>query len=189
MKRLLLWVLIIAFCLSAALGIVLFLFGLTLTETEAKILATTVLLGFYSVACLCQSFVWGRRRKAWSLAGLCITVASYATFLLFIWIPLYNTYHDWILKCISIGVLFTVFSTHASLMSVIQSSNKATSRVQSGTISMSLFATLLMSYAVIFPTASSEDIPVLLRLIAVFIILAVLGTVITPILHSLAKKS
>lgn len=179
-KRTFLLTMIVSLSISALIGIIIFLFG-DFGETEAKLLMTTLTVGGYSLTGLCCSVLYERRKyNGLAVSGMIISVIAFLYSLLAIWevIELDNAFTGEALMTLAI----LAFSTaHASLLLLITSGRPVVNVALAATmLFIALVAGMLIGLVLNGFGAVSEFF---YRLLGVFAILDVLGTIVTPILH------
>ncbi|MBN2475877.1 MAG: hypothetical protein JXB62_14795 [Pirellulales bacterium] len=122
LKRVLLYSVIGALALCALLGIYCFLFG-QFGETEAKILATTVGVCFYSLTAMACFAVLERRRSAvLAIPGLGTCAAGMLVLLGVVWLEGYKD--EVAMKTAAVLAMFAVSFAQASLLSLAQLERK-----------------------------------------------------------------
>ncbi len=180
-KRAFLISLVASLVLSALVAIVVFLIG-NFGETEFRVIATTLTIGLYSLTGLCGSIMLERKKyPGLALIGILISVVGFLITLLAIW-ELVEFDDFW--KIITILIILAVAIAHACLILLIES-NKAVVRYSLfGTlVFISLVALMLIMLVLLEFDLADNDFAY--RLLGVFAVLDVLGTIVTPILKKL----
>lgn len=181
-KKYFLRTLVIALAISAAIGIFIFLVG-DFGEIEIRLLLTTLTIGGFSLTGLCSATIQGRNDlRLFSRAGMLTSVLGFAVTVGAIW-ELVNTEQVW--KWILVLVILSIATAHISLLLLL--------RPRSNNIKYALTATVvcitLVALMLVKSTLSEfEESEFYFRLLGVFGILDVLGTIATPILNRIAKK-
>lgn len=173
---------IIALAISALIGIVIFLVG-DFGETEMKILGTTLAIGGYSVTGLCCSTIYNRSEfQAYSMTGMLISVLGFIVTLISIWQIID---FDSIWKIFVTLIILSVSTAHTSLLFQITPKTKNIKYVLIATILFIAIVALMLIYAAI---NELEDNDLFYRVLGVFAILDVLGTIAIPILNRITDS-
>lgn len=181
-KKYFLRTLIVALVISAVIGIVIFLVG-DFGETEIKLLFTTLAIGGYSLTGLSCSTIHNRAKfKSFSVIGMLISVFAFLTTIIAIW-DIIDPDDMW--QTVLIFIILSISMAHISLLLQIRPKSKK--------IKYSLFATIIFGTIVALMLIKStitkfEDSEFYFRLLGVFSILVVLGTIATPILNRISEK-
>lgn len=181
-KKYFLRTLVIALTISALIGIVIFIVG-EFGETETRLLLTTLTIGGYSLTGLCCATNQNRNDlKYFSIIGMLVSVIGFLITIGAIWelIDFDDTF-----KAMIIFIILSVAVAHISLLLLI--------RPKSDNIKYSLIATIvfisLVALMLIKSTINEfNDSEFYFRLLGVFSILDVLGTIATPILNRITEK-
>jgi hypothetical protein len=184
MKKIFFITIIAAFCLAAIMGIATVLFNLNFTPVEGRIILTTVAVGFFSLELLCQSLLFEKgEAKVFGYVGFAITVIE----LLLVIIAIWNGMNAWFGRTIFDGLILSIFITHVSLMCLISPNHQLVKASLTGTLVFSTITTAMVIYLITlkFNDYTNDEF---FRFTIVFFILAVLGTVVTPILHKITKR-
>ncbi|MGS2739447.1 hypothetical protein [Sinomicrobium sp. M5D2P17] len=181
-KKLFLRLLIAALCISAAIGIFVFLAG-DYGDTEIKILLTTLSLVGYSLSALCCSTIYERDSlKNFSFIGMVISGIGFLVTITAIW-EFMDT-EDIYKTVITFMILATAFG-HISLLLLIKPKNDTIKYLLMATVIFVCIVAVMLIYA----TAIDFDVEEFyFRLLGVFTILDVLGTIATPIANKIIDK-
>ena len=178
LKTIFLWGLIFSLVLSGLLGIIIFLFA-DFNALEVKILFSTLDVGACSLAGLCCSTILNTKFKIFSILGIMISGLCMAALLYTIWNYEKIEHYDMLLSL----VVLTATCAHISLILLTKTSTQTTIFV--------LWATVIFISTVggmlLLLIWRSEQGDFFYRLLGVFGILDVLGTIITPILGKSQK--
>lgn len=178
-KKVFLITMIISLSISALIGIFLFLFG-KFGEIEAKLLITTLTIGFYSLTGLCCSVLYERRKSIpLALSGIMISIIGFLFTILVIW-GVINLKNSW--KPMTIFIILTISFAHSSLLSLIKSEKRLVNTILLTTI-IFIFIVALMLINLVLDEIRMRNGELYYRLLGVFAILDVLGTIIIPILN------
>ena len=174
--------LIIALVGCALVGIYIFLFG-DWDETEEKVFWTTTLVAFYSLLGFCCSFQQNRKNFKWlSIVGILFSLIALFLSIYAIWgIDMGKFF--WKVTGISTITAFSI--AHVSLILLIKPKSKAAKYTLITTIVFIIIVTGLLINAVICDFDLADRC---LRILGVFVILDVLGTITTPIMNILVEK-
>lgn len=180
-KRVFLWALIVSLSLSALIGIIIFLFG-KFGETEEKIITTTISIGVSSVTALCCSTIFFKDKlKPLSISGM---LASFA-FLVIIVVTIWGNFKNHELeKSLGTSVILTITFSQSSLLLLVRNTNKLVRNVLVVTL---IFISVVAIMLLITLWNGEINNEFFYRLLGVFAILDVLGTIVTPILSKTGK--
>jgi len=182
-KKQFLRALIISLVISALIGIYLFLFG-DFEDSDTRLLLTTLTVGWYSMTGLCSSVVHNRKRiKFFSLFGMIISVLGFFITVIAIWEIIDNTL---IWQLVMTFVILSVMISHISLLFLVKPKSKKIRYVMSATI---LFIAVVTVMLILEILVESEKGEFFYRLLGVFAILDVLGTISTPVLNKITKET
>jgi hypothetical protein len=188
MKKVFLSSFIISLCLTAIVGIFVFLFG-DFGEIESKILFTSLIIGMYSLNALCcYTSYQNDRLKSFSIVGITLTIIGAFYFLLIVWgIIDWSLFYsnDNTLRILLTLIILPVFFSYTSLMLLIKNETKLVKIGQRVTITM-ITILAIMLLMLIYNTGL-EDFDFYFRLIGVVSIIGALGTIVTPILNKMYK--
>ena len=184
-KRTFLLAMIISLSISALIGIVIFLFG-DFGETEGRLLMTTLTIGGYSLMGLCCSVLHERRtHNEFAVAGMVLSVLGFLFTVLVIWEAL-DMESEFTWKGIFSLLILAFTAAHISLLLLIRSG----SGIVKGALTATLACIAIVAGMLLWFTYTGFDIEdeFFYRLLGVFSILDVLGTIVTPILHKVYSK-
>ena len=178
LKRIFLGALVASLSISALVAIFIFLFG-EFGEMEIRILFTTLAIGGFSLTGLCSSVLYDRGTlRPFAVFGMLVAVIGFLIAVLGIWELIAD---DDLWKPLFISIILSFSIAHISLLSLARS--------ESGR--MNLFLTLTVVFIAI--VAGMLVMPILndfedlgefyFRLLGVFAVLDVLGTILVPILR------
>lgn len=181
-KRTLIWLLIIALSLAALTGIIIFLIG-DFGEIGARILLTTLALGGYSLTGLCSAMLQKYPRyKMFSNIGMLVAFLGFIVATLFTWEILDM---DDIWEVVIIFIVLSIGIAHASLLLQIKPKSKQLKIIRSLTIGFIAIVTLMLIRSTI---GNFNESDLYYRLLGVFAILDVLGSIATPILNGVLDQ-
>ena len=179
-KKIFLITLIISLSISALLGIIIFLIG-EFGYTQTRILLTTLTIGVFSLTGLCCATLLDRKRfSAFAIIGMIISVLGFLFITSLIWEII-----DWdsssiISRTVIIVIILAFSVAHASLLLLIKSDKTIVNVSLSTTLLFLSLVALELIVLVINEFGNVENI--WWRILGVFAILDVLGTIVTPIL-------
>ena len=183
-RKVFLMTMIISLSISALIGIIIFLIG-EFGDIEARILFTTLTIGGFSLTALCSSALQEKHRfAAFAKTGMAISVLGFIMTTLAIW-EILDSENIW--KVIVIIIILSASVAHISLLLLIRS--KKTN------VNVSLMLTLLFILIVAIMLIIlvlgdfNMDFEFYYRLLGVFAILDVLGTIVTPILKKVSSMN
>lgn len=175
---------IISLIISGLLGIIIILLGNN-GVIESKVLLTTLSFGVYSLSALCCSLLYEKKRAIFiAISGIIVSVIGFLYSCFMIWEIISFTSWNGFKILILFGIL--AFSlAHSSLLLLIKAKKSLTFYFLYSTIGF-IWITALMLVILI----CSISIPgeYYFRLLGVFIILDVLGTIVVPIMNKIHSK-
>ena len=184
MKRLLLRTLISTFIVAAVLGIGIIVFSIWNDFTE-KVLATTITLFGYSIPGLCCAINFEKAKtKKFAQLGMVATFTGCIYMLIYFWC--FSNVFEWdsiINKFIYTSLLVPEIFGHISLMLLVNSKETSVNYWKYGTINMVGILGILGLLSIFLEMDFDGQI------VAPLIILAVLGSIVTPLLNKLKKDS
>ena len=122
------WIIVVSFGLAAIGGITVLLGG-SLGEPAGKVLATTAIVGAFSVAVLCCASLLGRRLRAFGFAGVVISLATLAWSLVMLWGADGLSFDEVMWKLLGTGIALTAASALASLLLLLADRRRPVVRV------------------------------------------------------------
>jgi hypothetical protein len=181
-----LWTMIVSLSLAAAMGIVTILAD-GLGDLGERALATSLLVGAFSLTSLACAFVLGRRRARPTMwTGIGASFLALVGWLVFIWFDAWRWSGDWDERLIKSSATVTVLAAWAALVGllVLLVIHRASWRaVRTATL---VLATLLgITIATLMWTEEFEDWT--FKIFATLAILTACGTAVTPVLALIEK--
>jgi hypothetical protein len=172
--------LVTSLTIGSLIGIFIFLFG-ELGDIEVKILLTTVSVGGFSLAGLVSSVSYEKHLyKTFSLISIITAVSGFSVMILTIWEIL--SFGD-VWKIALVLTIFSVALAHISISLFMKTDKPIVNAAATSTIvAISIVAGMLV-YLVLSEVSGFGEF--YFRLLGVFVILDVLGTIVTPILSKL----
>lgn len=181
-KKYFLRTLIVALAISAVIGIVIFLVG-DFGETEIKLLFSTLAIGGFSLTGLSSSTIHNRTElKLFSVIGMFISVLAFLMTTITIW-EVFDPSDMW--QTVLIFVILSVSIAHISLLFQISPKTNKIKYALFGTI---IFISIVALMLIKSTINEFEENEFYFRLLGVFAILDVLGTIATPILNRISEK-
>ena len=176
-RRVFLISLIASLSISALIAIFVFLLG-DFGETEIKLLLTTLTIGGYSLTGLCSSVLYDRKKYLpLAFSGIIVSVLGFLVTVGAIW---EIVDFDDIWKSVVIFIVLAFSIAHSSLLLLAQSDKNLVNTSLNTTIIFIVIVALMLIYLVL---AEFDDVDEFYyRLLGVFAVLDVLGTIVTPIL-------
>ena len=168
---------IISLSISALIGIFVFLFG-DFGYIEVRLLLATLTIGGYSLTGLCCSILYEKRKfTPLALSGIIISLIGFLFTVLVIWDAI--DFEDfW--RVLLIFIILAVSTAHSCLLLLIKSKKSLVNGSLLATIVFIFIVALMLIIIVIDEFDVGEFY---FRLLGVFAILDVLGTIVTPILN------
>jgi hypothetical protein len=184
LKRYFIVTIIASLVLGAILGILALLFG-SFGWFEGRIMLSTLAIGVMSITSLAnlrnlESDHASYRRFAW--ASITFSMIALLLALSLIWISVDNT--PW--KPTLVFFILAVSTSHASLLLSERAKSKMIDVAVSTTLACIALVAGLLIYLVVLQSVEVGE--TFYRLLGVFAIIDVLGTIVTPILARLAKN-
>ena len=181
-KKFFLRTFIIALSISAFIGIVIFLVG-DFGETEMKVLGTTLAIGGYSITGLCSSTIHNRNEfRSFSVIGMLISVFGFFFTITAIW-EIIDFDRFW-----QILVIFTVLAVSVAHVSLLLQIRPKTNNIKYSLIATIIFISIVALMLIKSAINKFEDSEFFFRLLGVFVILDVLGTIAISILNKITDK-
>lgn len=169
--------LIASLVVSALIAILVFLFG-DFGETEIKLLLTTLTVGGYSLTGLCSSALYDKRKNvSLVFSGFLVSILGFIITVGAIW-KIIDFVDIWRLVAIFSILAFSI--AHSSLILLICSEKRIISISKIAMIIFILIIAIMLIYLVLAGFNGVDKF--YYRLLGVFAVLDVLGTILTPIL-------
>jgi hypothetical protein len=182
-KRFLLITMIASLVICALVGIYIFIFG-EWDETEMKVFGTTQVVAWFSLLGFCCSIHQNNPKLKWfSITGVLIAVAAFVFAVLAVWWEMENFGIRWKITIIALIISFAL--AHMSLMLLVKPKSALTRYSLYVTLIFILIVAGLLINGVFCDFELSETC---IKVIGVFVILDVLGTITTPLLNKLKVK-
>lgn len=176
-KRAFLVSLIASLSISALIAIFVFLIG-DFGETEIKLLLTTLTIGGYSLTGLCSSVLYDRRKYiSLAFSGIIVSVLGFLITVGTIWDIVE---FDDIWKSVIIFIILAFSIAHSSLLLLARSDKNLANSSLTATIVFIIIVALMLIYLVLVEFDNVDEF--YYRLLGVFAVLDILGTIVTPIL-------
>jgi hypothetical protein len=179
-RRVFLVSLIASLSVSAFVAIFVFLVG-NFGQTEIRLLLTTLTIGGYSLTGLCSSVLYDRRRyTSFALLGMFVAVLGFLMAVGAIW-EIVNLGDIW--KAVFTFMILSFSIAHASLLLLAKSESIFVNSLLSLTI---LFVAIVAGMLINLVIGRFDYLgEFYYRLLGVFSVLDVLGTIVVPILRRL----
>lgn len=178
MRKLFLILLLASLGVSALLAIFVFLVG-DFGDIELRILATTLTIGGYSLTGLCSSVLYARRKNIpLAISGMIASVLGFLITVGATW-EILDSDDVWRLVLLLAVLAFSI--AHASLLLLVQSDKKIVNFSLKATIGLITIVGLMLIYLVLTDDFLATG-DFYYRLLGVFAVLDVLGTIATPVL-------
>ncbi|MBN2731112.1 MAG: hypothetical protein JXR26_01665 [Balneolaceae bacterium] len=177
LKNYFLWTLISALSAGALLGIFIFLFG-EFGDLEIRLLVTTLAIGGFSLTGLCCSTIYKYDKlKTFAALGMATSVFGFIINLTGIW-ELWDT--DSTVRFMATFIILSISFAHISLLLLLSPAKRLIQNIQKATITTIGIVGAMLVVAVFNEFENSEFY---FRILGVFAILDVLGTILMPILN------
>lgn len=177
-----LWTLIAALSAGALLGILIFLFG-EFGDIEIRLLVTTLAIGGFSLTGLCCSTIYKHDElKTFSVLGMTTSVLGFIINLAGIW-ELWDA--DSTVRFMAAFIILSVAFAHTSLLLLLTPATELIKNIQKATIAaIGIVAAMLIG--TVFNEFENSEL--YFRILGVFAILDVLGTILLPILNKITES-
>ena len=184
-KKVFLITLVISLSISAILGVIIFLVG-NFGEIQVRTLLTTLTIGGFSLTGLCCATLLGKGRfSKFASLGMIFSIWGFLFTTSLIWGIISWSFFDNLWKVMIITIILAFSTAHASLLLLIKS-DKTIVNVSLTTTLLFIFLVALELITLTFIEFRNID-GLWWRILGVFAILDVLGTVITPILSKVTS--
>jgi len=188
LKKIFLKSVIISLLLSAFTGIIVFLVG-DLTDLEIKVLFTLLVIVSYSLTGLSAAALYEKKGASFSaISGIIFSVVGLIYFTLLIWGGSGSDVFD-LYKSVLTFIIVPVAFAHSSLLLMITTKNVLIKNIVTATNYVIFILALMLLIPIWNELDNVGDF--YFRLIGVFAILDVLGTILIPILkkvYAVEKK-
>src|SRR5699024_5075783 len=185
LQRVFLWTIIVSFSLSALYGIAVLL-GANADTIGSQVVASTLLVGSYSLAMLCGGSAFNKPERALGVVGVVISAFSMLWSLWLVWSE--PTMPHTAAEILFSGITLTTACTFASLLLAATNYRDTLLRALLGATLVSVAITVGMVLLSIWNTPAI-NIPYFGRALGIVLILAVVTGIITPILSVLRRKA
>ena len=181
-KRIFLLTLIVALVLSALVGIYVFLLG-DFGDLENKILLTTASLAVFSLLGLCSALIYyNKKLRPLSVLGMSFSLLGFTFSLAIVWqFPQYRV----VAETFMILTILSFSIAHTSLLLMLKIKYPLVRYSLYSTIFFIVIVAMMLSYVVIF---HYDEDGLFFRLLGVFAILDVLGSIVTPLIHVIKER-
>lgn len=174
---------------AAGAGIFALLFG-TFDIIQGRILLTTLLIGIYSVISLCCMTASSSRFAAWGLIGIGVSTLSLVLGILAVWVDFGNHWDVFaqIAKYFAIFGIIGVSIGHQSLLlRLITRPNASARALVGGTVGVIGIVAAMLVVPLVLENFDLGD--PYWRLLGVFAILDVLGTIVAPVVTRVTNRT
>lgn len=185
LQRVFLWTIIVSFSLSALYGIAVLL-GANADTIGSQVVASTLIVGSYSLAMLCCGSVFNKPERPLGVVGVVIGALSMLWSLWLVWSE--PTMPHNAVEILFSGITLTTACTFASLLLAATSYRDALLRALLGATLVFVAITTGLVLLSIWNTPAI-NIPYFGRALGIVLILAVVTGIITPILGVLRRKA
>ncbi|WP_164743409.1 hypothetical protein [Microbacterium sulfonylureivorans] len=190
LRRVIVAIAIVSFAIAAISGIVVLL-GADIGDTGWRVLASTAIIGAFSIAVLCCASLIGRRLQAFGVAGAVIAILAAGLSVWFVWYRGPSDDAAWwepLLKVLMTLIAASVAFALASLLLLLADRRRPAVRI-SLTITLALFAVVLGLIVYNIWRPAEIDYEVYQRWIGITSILAALGAVVVPVISIFLRDS
>lgn len=173
--------LIVAIAIAAFIAIGLFLFG-SFGDLEIRILITTLSLGGFSLTALCSSRIYNKPQlQGFSLTGMAVSVIGFILMVVFVW-EIWDT--DWSWRITADFIILSVALAHISLLLLIEPQTILINWVRNITFVCIGIVSLMLMWGIYNEFENGEFF---FRILGVFAIMDVLGTILVPVLNKISN--
>lgn len=182
-KNYFLWSLIVGLSISSLIGIYIFLFN-EFGKTETQLLLTTLAIGGFSLAGLCCSTIHNLDNfKLFSYIGMLNAITGFIICFCVVW-EIFDLENIW--KLMVVFIILSVTFSHISLLLLVKPKSTIIKNILRTTI---IFITINAFMLILITTAENEFGELFYRLLGVFSIIGVVGTIVTQILNKIKVNS
>ena len=175
--------LIVALVVSALVGIYIFLLG-DFGDIENKILLTTGSLAVFSLLGLCSALVYHNKKlRLLSVLGMSFSLLGFIFSLDIVW---QFPQSKGIAETFMMLTILSFSIAHTSLLLMLKIKYPMVRYSLYSTIFFIVMVAIMLSYVVIF---HYDEDGLFFRLLGVFAILDVLGSIITPLIHVIKERN
>lgn len=180
LKTIFLRTLIGAIAIAAFIANGLFLFG-SFGDLEIRILITTLALGGFSLTALCSSRIYSKPQlQSFSLTGMAVSVIGFILMVIFVW-ELWDT--DWSWRITADFIILSVALAHISLLLLIAPQTTLINWIRNITFVCIGIVGLMLIWGI---SNEFENGEFFFRMLGVFAIMDVLGTILVPVLNKIS---
>lgn len=175
--------------MAAGAGILTLLVG-TFELVQARILLTTLLIGVYSIISLCCMTVMSGRFAVWGVLGIGVTSLSLLLGLFAVWVDFESNWEVFsqILKYFAVfGILGVSIGHQSLLLRLVGRVNGRTKLLILGTVVVISIVAVMLVLPLLLEDFALGDL--YWRLLGVFAILDVLGSIVTPVMARTARHN
>ena len=182
-KRYLLITMIASLVVCALVGIYILIFG-DWGETEMKVFITTQIVAWFSLMGFCCSVHQNNPKLKWlSVVGILTAVIAFMLSVYAVWWDI--QYVNYLMETTFTAVIVSFSLAHISLMLLVKPNSALTRYSLYATLILIMVVAALLVNGVFCDFELSETCE---KVIGVFVILDVLGTITTPLLNKLKMK-
>lgn len=185
-RRIMVWVIVASFGLAAISGIVVLLGG-DLGDAAARVIATTALVGAFSVAVLCCLSLVGRRVQIFGFVGAAASLLTLLLSLVMLWAQ-DVLFGDLVFQWLWTGVSATAAASLASLLLLLADRQRSAVRVGLA-VTLALFAVVLLMVWYLIWLSDTIQGEGFARVLGIAGILAALGGIVVPVLSLLLRDA
>lgn len=182
LRRILVGLIIASFGLAAVLGIIVLL-GVELGEATGKVLATTAIVGAFSVAVLCCASLLGRSAQLVGMIGVIVSILTAVLVIWLVWDGELLSRWESLFRVLWTGVAATAAFALASLLLLLVDRRRSAVRIALF-VTLGLIA-LLFVLTVYMTWAQDIEWEIFSRVYGIVAILTALGAVVVPVLSLL----
>ena len=184
LRKLFLYLLVASLAVSGLMGIFIFLFS-DFGDTQVKLLFTTLGIGGCSLTGLCSATLFGKPAfKLFSSFGIVVALLCFGVVVFTIWSEISVFENSW--KILVSLIVLTVTLAHISLLLNLNTVNALVKNVLIATVACIAIVSGMLFF-MIYGNSDPDDF--FYRLLGVFAILDVVGTIVTPILNRTQKQA
>jgi uncharacterized membrane protein len=188
LKEFMLLSLVVSLSLCGLAGIIILILG-SFGTIEQKVLGTTATFAAFSILGLCCSFLAGKRKYLFvSYTGIATCAAGLLYAALFIWVEL-DRFSDYFGKTMATFAVLAVLLAHTSLILLVPAVKVFLKAALISTICSTAAVLVLALFIIWFGGKINISYNLLFRIMGIFGILAVLGTISVPVLSKINKQN
>lgn len=187
-KKLFILTLIITLTVTTFMGIITFVSG-ELGELQVKIIVTSLLFGYHSILLLVAANLYDKLKNKFSYVSGSLAVIGFIYIMLSLWevIDVTNE-HVWMFKLLLTLIMMPLGTTVTSILLTLKTDARLANIVKSITIVLIYTVATMVLFSIweLLPEHVFDQ-PIYIKSVVVYLMLGILGVVLTPLLIKYSK--